>query len=48
MAKAKKPKETPFNFTRFDGGYFTNLSDPEMQDNELLVAENCDWDGGLR
>lgn len=48
MAKAKDPVETPFNFTRMDGGYFTNLSDPEMQDNELLQAENCEWDGGLR
>jgi hypothetical protein len=48
MAKVQDKQETPFNFTRFDGGYFTNLSDPEMQDNELLVAENCEWDGGLR
>lgn len=37
-----------FNFTRFDGGYFTNLADAEMQTNEMLTAENCEWDEGLR
>lgn len=45
---AKKPQEDIFNFTRFDGGYFTNLGDSEMEDYELLTAENCEWDGGLR
>lgn len=48
MAKQTQSEETPFNFTRFDGGYFTNLSDAEMLDNEMLTAENCEWDGGLR
>lgn len=45
---AKQAKETLFNFSRFDGGYFTNLADAEMEDYELLTAENCEWDGGLR
>lgn len=43
-----KSAESIFNFTRFDGGYFTNLPDAEMQPNEMLRAENAEWDNGLR
>lgn len=36
-----------FNFDDFSGGYFTNVVDEQMEDNELLQADNCFWDNGL-
>jgi len=45
---AKQTKESIFNFTDLSGGYFTNLADAEMAPNEMLVAENAEWDGELR
>ena len=40
-------KKSIFNFGDFRGGYATNIPSELMQDNELLQAENCYWNGGL-
>lgn len=46
MAKTKK--KGIFNYFDFRGGYATNTPSELMADNELLQAENCYWNDGLR
>lgn len=36
-----------FNYLAFNGGYFTNITDSLLKDNELTIAENCYWDNVL-
>lgn len=35
------------NLKDFSGGYFTDTPNELMKDNELLIAENCEWNNAM-